>query len=399
MYRPPIQLLDRYADLLVNFALHGGKGVKKREVVQALVPDAAKPMYGALQRSILKAGAFPLMRLTASGFEKDYYLLADREQLTFFPKEYLKARVKLIDHTIGILAEKDLKALRAADPKKIMLAQETQKPYRDWLFDKEYQGRLTWTIGLYGTPAMAKEAGLSLEQYWRQIIEACYLDKAQPVAEWTAINREIDRIRGILNRMRIARILAKGEGMDISFSLGEERQFVGGGGRNIPSYEIFTSPDWHGTNGYITFNQPLYRYGNIIRDIYLEFKHGRVVKAEAKQGQKLLLEMLKRPNADKVGEYSLTDKRFSRITKFMANTLFDENIGGVNGNTHIALGMSYKDAYAGDIKTLTKQKYKQLGLVDSGEHCDIVSTLKRQVDVELTNGQRRTIYANGSFVV
>ena len=49
--------------------------------------------------------------------------------------------------------------------------------------------------------------------------------------------------------------------------------------------------------------------------------------------------MIAQENADKVGEFSLTDKRHSRITKFMATTLFDENMGGEFGNTHIALGM------------------------------------------------------------
>jgi aminopeptidase len=47
--------------------------------------------------------------------------------------------------------------------------------------------------------------------------------------------------------------------------------------------------------------------------------------------------------ASQIGEYSLTDKRLSRITKFMAETLFDENMGGEFGNTHMAVGRSYHD--------------------------------------------------------
>ena len=55
--------------------------------------------------------------------------------------------------------------------------------------------------------------------------------------------------------------------------------------------------------------------------------------------------MIAQDNADKVGEFSLTDRRHSRITKFMATTLFDENMGGEFGNTHIALGNAYKDSF------------------------------------------------------
>jgi aminopeptidase len=181
--------------------------------------------------------------------------------------------------------------------------------------------------------------------------------------------------------------------------MGEKRQFIGGAGRNIPSFELFTSPDWRGTEGVIAFNQPLYRYGNLIEEVSLRFKKGRVVAAAAKKGEKLLKEMLKRPNADKVGEFSLTDARFSRITKFMANTLFDENMGGKYGNTHIAVGMSYKDAYDGDPSTLSRAEYKKLGFVDSGEHCDIISTEDRAVTAQLKNGQEKIIYQDGKFTV
>jgi aminopeptidase len=109
--------------------------------------------------------------------------------------------------------------------------------------------------------------------------------------------------------------------------------------------------------------------------------------------------MLKRPNADKVGEYSLTDASFSRIHKFMANTLFDENIGGKYGNTHIAVGMSYKDAYAGDPMKVSKSEWKKMGFNDSGEHCDIISTEDRTVTATLPDGSTKVIYTKGHFTV
>jgi aminopeptidase len=59
----------------------------------------------------------------------------------------------------------------------------------------------------------------------------------------------------------------------------------------------------------------------------------------------MLLEMISAENANKIGEFSLTDKRLSRITRFMADTLYDENVGGEYGNTHIAVGNAYKDSY------------------------------------------------------
>ncbi|MEJ0021632.1 MAG: aminopeptidase [Candidatus Doudnabacteria bacterium] len=181
--------------------------------------------------------------------------------------------------------------------------------------------------------------------------------------------------------------------------LGEKRNWLGGSGRNIPSFELFTSPDWRGTNGWIRFNQPLYRYSNKITGIQLWFKNGRVVKSSASSNEKLLKQMIATKGADKIGEYSLTDKRFSRITKFMAETLFDENMGGPNGNTHLALGMSYRDTFSGDVSKLNKKQAAALGFNDSSVHTDIISTTPRTVTAHLKNGQEKIIYTQGKFVI
>ena len=179
---------------------------------------------------------------------------------------------------------------------------------------------------------------MSEEQYWEQIVHACFLDHADPIARWREVNAQITDYKDRLNALEIDRLHVQGDDVDLLVSMGESRQWVGGSGRNIPSFEIFTSPDWRGTEGWIYFNQPLYRYGNVVKGMRLEFQEGRVVDASAEQNEDVIREMIATENADKVGEFSLTDSRFSRITRFMAETLYDENVGGPFGNTHIALG-------------------------------------------------------------
>jgi aminopeptidase len=273
------------------------------------------------------------------------------------------------------------------------------KPWMDWRTEKENAGRFTWTLGLYGTPAMAVEAGLSEEDYWQQIIHACFLDQDDPIARWREVNDQITEYVERLNALPIDRLHVVGEDVDLRLSLGEHRQWVGGSGRNIPSFEIFTSPDWRGTEGWIRFNQPLYRYGNLVRDVRLEFTDGRVTKAEAAENEAVLKEMVATENADKVGEFSLTDARFSRITHFMAQTLYDENVGGPFGNTHIALGKSYHDCFDGDRAAMTREQWDALGFNESSVHTDIVSTADRTVVATLRDGSEREIYANGQFLL
>ncbi|TSC68140.1 MAG: aminopeptidase, partial [Parcubacteria group bacterium Gr01-1014_72] len=158
-----------------------------------------------------------------------------------------------------------------------------------------------------------------------------------------------------------------------------------------------TSPDWRGTEGWIRFNQPLYRYGVLIEGVELQFKNGHVVKSSARKNEKVLKKMIATAGADRVGEYSLTDRRFSRITKFMAETLFDENIGGPHGNTHLALGASYHDCYIDDPGELSPEDWERLGYNDSSVHTDIISTAPRTVTAHLRDGSSRVIYRNGEF--
>src|SRR3990172_7231772 len=183
--------------------------------------------------------------------------------------------------------------------------------------------------------------------------------------------------------MKIKTLHVKGENIDLKVGIGENRKWLGGSGRNIPSFELYISPDWRKTEGRVKFNQPLYRYGNLIKDIELEFKDGKIVSSKASENEHVLKEMIATENADKIGEFSLTDARMSRITKFMAETLFDENMGGEHGNTHIALGMAYKDSYPGDQAKVTKEQWTEMGYNDSSVHTDIINTEKKTVTATL----------------
>ncbi len=404
MYTPPQKILERYADVLVNFALNSGKGIKKGEVVHLVCYEAAKPLYMELKRAILKAGAHVISDYRPDSgdrfpFDRMFFELAKPHQLGFFPKHYAKGLVDEIDHSIFIVSEVDMHELEGIPPKKIMERGLAWKPYMDWRREKENKGKFTWTLALYGTEAMAKEAGLSEKEYWGQIIKACFLDKKNPKSQWNKIFKEMERLRLKLNALPINKLHVVGPDADLWVHLGEKRQWMCGSGRNIPSFEHFTSPDWRGTEGWIRFNQPLYRYGVLIEGVQLWFKNGKVVKATAKKNEKVLLQMIATENADKMGEYSLTDRRFSRITKFMAETLYDENQGGPYGNTHLALGKSYHDCFVDDPGELSPKDWEDLGYNDSSVHTDIISTTPRTVTAHMTDRSSKIIYRNGLFKI
>jgi aminopeptidase len=399
MFIPSQEILDNYAKVMVNFALGKGKGIKEKEIVYLQYDREAFPLALAVFKRILKKGAYPIVRGSDESFQKTMFEVASDDQLKFFPKEYTKSLVNTIDHRIYLIAPTDPFLLKNIDPKKIIISNSEKQMLRRWLFEKEDQGKLTWTLCLYGTEGMAKESNLTIKKFWQEIINACYLDKEDPIAVWENTFTQIDSLKNKLNNLPVDKYHIISDKTDLYISLGEKRKWQGGGGANIPSFEIFTSPDWRGVNGKIFFNFPLYRYGNIIEDIQLEFKNGIVINATANKNEKLLQEMIKQKNANKIGEFSLTDKRFSKISKFMANTLYDENFGGEFGNSHLAVGASYHDCYTGDVKLMTSEDWVRLGFNESVEHCDIINTNPKTVEAIMKDGTKKIIYKNGIFVI
>ncbi len=263
---------------------------------------------------------------------------------------------------------------------------------------REEKGVYGWTLCTLPTPELAKQARLTLKQYTSQIIKACYLDKEDPVGEWNTIFREVGAIKKWLNSMRIRKLQVQSSNIELVIQPGEKRKWLGVSGHNVPSFEIFLSPDWRGTEGLYYANQPSYRSGNYVEGVRLTFRKGSVVKVEAEKGGDFVDKQLSMdPGAAKVGEFSLTDRRFSRIDRFMADTLFDENFGGKYGNCHLAVGSSYSDTYAGKMADLTRELKKKLGFNDSALHWDLVNTEDKTVTAHLESGEKRIIYERGIF--
>jgi aminopeptidase len=398
-------LLKRYAQVMVHYALNDGKGINKGDTVFLVGQECTKDLFMAIAREVYAAGGnlitnYQPNNLREASLARHLLQTGSDEQIGFFAAPYWKGIVDATDHILFIISEPDIHYLEGIPSARISLMNSARAPYMKMREAKEQQGKLSWSLCLYGTQSMADEAGLSLEEYWEQIIEACYLREEDPVAKWKAVQQEIERIKDKLDALQIETLHIKGEDVDLHVKIGENRKWLSGGGKNIPSFEIFTSPDWRGTSGFIRFNQPLYYSGKRIAGVSLTFENGVVVFSSAEENEDALKEMIAQENADKAGEFSLTDKRHSKITRFMATTLYDENRGGAFGNTHIALGNAYKDTFTGDMSTVTEDQWAAMGYNSCPKvHTDIVSTSDRTVMARLRSGEERVIYADGQFLL
>ena len=105
MYTPSEEVLEKYADVLINFALGEGKGIKKGEVVFLQVPESAKPLLKALRIAVFKAGGNPITNYIPDDLSRDFFDYADDKQIKFFPAKYLKGKIDEMDHVVSIVAQ------------------------------------------------------------------------------------------------------------------------------------------------------------------------------------------------------------------------------------------------------------------------------------------------------
>jgi len=395
------ETIKKYCHVLLWALKTARKGPRrKNEIVMIRYELPALRLAEALQASLLDAGMNPVLRVGMTPrMEKQFYVKSNKRQLVFQPPGERELYQKL-NGGIYLHAPDSLTHLADVDSNKIGKAAVARKPLKDILDRREETGKFSWTLCLFPTAELAKQAKLPMAQYAAQVIKACYLDRKNPVEEWKKTYRSALEIKRWLNRMRIERLHVESDRMDLRLTPGERRRWVGITGHNVPSFEIFLSPDWRGTEGIYYADQPSFRNGNYVESVKLTFKKGKVVKSEAAKGGSFLAKQAALdPGAARVGEFSLTDKRFSRIDRFMANTLFDENYGGKHGNCHLALGSSYSDTFAGDSSTLTKEKKKKLGFNDSALHWDLVNTEDKRVTAYLAGGKKVVIYKEGIFAI
>jgi len=400
MYTPSQEILEKYANVLVNFALRKGKWINPWDVVYIEIPECAKPFLIPLQTAILRAWWHPIINYIPDWVSRNFYENASDEQLSFVAEEYLKWKIKAFTHKIRIISDSDLHELEGIDPSRIMKKRKADRSLRYLREKKEREWKFSRVGCMYATESMAKEAGLSLEEYRNQIIYACFLDYPDPVQKWKEVSDEKCRVRDKLNNLKLEYIHVIWPDEDLKVKIWENRIWNASIWDNIPSYEIFTSPDCRDINWRIKCNQPLYRYWNLVEWIRLEFKDWKVIKATADKNENILHEMIKIEWMDHVWEFSLTDARISRITHFMAETLFDENMWWEYGNTHIALWLWFDECYAWDQSKLDNLEFKKsIWLNFSAEHVDVISTAPRKVIWILPNWEEILIYENGKFKI
>lgn len=393
------ETLEKYADVLFwGLSIARKDSFKKGDVILVQYDPAALNLAEILYRKVLERGMYPIQRMgLTNAMEHSFYEMASASQLKYLPpgdKELYQA----LNGRIFLRAPGSLTHLKDIDPSRIGQVLVARKPFREIMDKREEKGVYSWTLCTYPTPGLAKQAKMPLSTYAGQIKKACFLDLEDPVRKWEDVHAQATEVKKWLSGLKVKYFRIVSSSMDLVITPGDKRKWAGVSGHNIPSFEVFLSPDFRGTEGVYYANLPSFRSGNYVEGVRLVFKKGKVVEADAKKGGEFLKKQIAMDKgASRVGEFSLTDKRFSLIDRFMADTLFDENFGGTFGNCHLALGSSYSDTFSGNPARLNREMKIRLGFNDSALHWDLVNTEPKTVTAHLTNGREIVIYEDGMF--
>ncbi|MEJ2588535.1 MAG: aminopeptidase, partial [Deltaproteobacteria bacterium] len=257
--------LEKYSDVLMwGLKAARTQNYKKGDIVLVQYDPPAVRLAECLQANLLKWGMIPVLRSGPTTLmEQNFYDKANQKQLTFLGS-WEKDLCQHLNGRIFLHAPGSLTHLKHIDPKRIGKEAVAKKPLRDIMRKREEKGELGWTLCMVPTEALAKQANITLRQYTNQVIKACYLDKPDPVKEWKQIYRKAIALKKWLNQMDVTHCHVESDNTDLLIKIGEKRQWSGISGHNIPSFELFLSPDWRGTKGVYYADQPSFRSGNYV---------------------------------------------------------------------------------------------------------------------------------------
>lgn len=275
----------------------------------------------------------------------------------------------------------------------------TREEYRK----KQRTYEIPWCIASSVTESWAKKvlpnSKDAYNELWDIVFDLTLVNTDNPIKAWDEkVKISQERVKK-LNDLKINTLFYKNSlGTDFSVSFNNNK-WCGVGehttnGRsilvNMPSEEVFTSPDKYTANGKVYASMPLIYNSSLIEDFWIEFKDGKVVDFDAKTGKEVLESIIKHENGDYLGEVALVDKN-SPIAK--SGLLFYETLYDENASCHLALGSAFPDCFN------DKDNLEKYGYNDSKTHVDFMIGTDDLEIVAKTDKGEVVIMKDGEFVI
>jgi aminopeptidase len=346
---------DRFAELVV----HVGANVQPGQLVEIGASVEHAPLVRAVARAAYRAGArYVDARYGDPHIRRALIERAPEEALSWTPPWLLKRARTAGDENAAIIsiggeAEPellaDLPGDRVGRARMRELAAEGMRQMNEQLNNWTVVScpNAGWAQAVFGEP--------DVERLWDAVLTCIRLDEDDPVAAWRAHVAKLAKRATTLNDLRLDALHFHGGGTDLTVGLLPESRWLGAESyrfdglpyvANMPTEEVFTTPDSRRTVGVVRSTRPLPLYGNIVRELELRFENGRIVDVSAETGADVVRgQLATHERAPYLGEVALVDgaSRVGQTGLTFFDGLFDENAA-----CHIAYGSCYTECLEGN---------------------------------------------------
>jgi aminopeptidase len=383
--------LERYAELAVRVGANVQPG--QELFIQAL-PEHTQ-LVRALARQGYRAGASYVNVLYRDQHVRRAMIeFGPDEALTYTP-EWMRVAIESSTEQAFIATAGDPEPELLADLDGQRVGSARMLEVSEIINRQLAENTVNWTIVAAPNEGWAEQifAEPDVERLWEAVAFCMRLDEPDPPAAWLEHLARLEQRSMQLNELKADALRYRGPGTDLTVGLLPGAIWTGGGGTtasgiefvaNMPTEEVFTSPDRERADGTIRSSRPLVLQSQIVRGLELTFEAGRIVKAEAEQGADVVRgELSTDEGATRLGELALVtkDSRVGQTGLTFYNTLFDEN-----ATCHVAYGLGIAEALGdGDSEKLN----------DSHVHTDfMVGGPELEVDALLGDGTEVPLIRN-----
>ena len=240
---------------------------------------------------------------------------------------------------------------------------------------------VAWTVAGAPTPGWAESIGLaSVAELWDAVAISMRLDQDDPLQAWRDHIATLQRRRDLLDDRGFDRIRYRGPGTDLTVGVSPESTWIAATMENadgieflanMPTEEVFFSPDWRRAEGTVRTTAPFFltELGAMVEGLVIELHDGTIVGANADRGEEAVRKQFEIvPRSRHLGEVAIVDSasRVRQTGLTYKDMLFDENIG-----SHIAWGAGFPFGWRNGAQMTVEQRIES-GLNQSGTHVDIV---------------------------
>jgi aminopeptidase len=398
------QRLEQYALLAVKVGVNLQPG--QPLAINALLEHA--PLARAIARQAYAAGAsYVDVLYSDQHVRREHIEQADEAQLGYSPP-WMVERLTRLGEDGGALCAitgnpepelfSDLDGTRVGKARMTELAEASLKLT---------EGLTNWSIVAYPNEGWAETVfgEPDVERLWQAVAKAVRLDEPDPVAAWHEHIARLQQRAKTLNERRFDLLRYRGPGTDLRIGLHPESEWQAALDEsagvehvaNMPTEEVFTTPDSRRVDGVVRSTLPLQIQGNIVRGLEVRFEGGRAVEVKAESGEDVMRTHIAiDEGASRLGEVALVDghSRVGQTGLVFYDTLFDENAA-----SHIALGASIVRAVPWAVD-LSPEERSERGVNHSSIHTDfMIGSNELEIDGLDADGDATPIMRNGDWLL